>query len=125
MEETQIKVNDSSYQISDGHVVSRDFKKEEINYSELIINDKECNLVDRRHYDKGKRVKDIQLCVKFDNYFANLASILNFVVEAEGSEDSSLGVVLKKIEKDLAYLQENYTIVERDCKDNYPSINIF
>ena len=124
MEETRTQMN-NSYQISDGHIVSQDVKNGEINYSELIIHDKENDLVDRCHYDKEKRVKDIKLCVKFDNYFANLASILNFVVEAGGAEDSNLGVVLKKIEKDLAYLQENYTVVEKEYKDRYPSVSIF
>lgn len=74
-------------------------------------------LDDRRKYDKKTRVKDVELCIKFDNYFANLASILNFSVESSGLKEENIGIILEKITKDLMYLQENYTIVKRDYKD--------
>lgn len=124
MQETQV-INNGNYKISDGHMVSKDIGNQKIGLSGLIINDKENKIFNKRYYDTEKRIKDIKLCVKFDNYFANLASILNFVVEAEGAKDSNIGIVLEKIKKDLVYLQENYTIVERDFKDEYTSINIF
>lgn len=125
MQGTQIQMNSGSYQISDGHVISQDTSDQRISLSDLIINDKKDRVFDKRYYDTEKRIKDIELCVKFDNYFANLASILSFIAEAGGVKDSNLGIVLEKIEKDLAYLQDNYTITERDFKDRYNSINIF
>ena len=72
---------------------------------------------DRKKYDKKSRIKDIELCIKFDNYFANLASILKFSIESSGLEDQNIGIIVDKIIKDLRYLQENYTIIEREDKD--------
>lgn len=120
MEEKQVKMK---YQINDNHTISQDVSDEMTGCSNLFINDSEIdNSTDKSYYDKKKRIKDMELCIKFDNYFATLASILNFVVETNGMEDSNLGIVIKKIEKDLGYLQENYTITERGYKDNSMSI---
>lgn len=122
MAETQVQLN-NYYHINDNHLINQDGDGE--NYSNLMFNDKENDLFDKKNYNKSKRIKDIKLCVEFDNYFANLASILKFSVEADGAENSNLGIILSKIEKDLVYLQENYTIVKRKQKEKYSPFNLF
>jgi hypothetical protein len=85
--------------------------------SQLLENNQMERVENRRRYNKKARIKDIELCIKFDNYFANLASILNFSVESAGLKNENIGIILEKITKDLMHLQENYTIIERDYKD--------
>ncbi len=125
MKNMQISSQSSNYQISEKHIISQDVGGDDINCLNLFINDKESRVFDKRYYNKERRIKDIKLCINFDNYFANLASILKFSVEAEKAEDTNMGIILSKIEKDLIYLQENYTVVEREYKDKYTSVNIF
>lgn len=72
------------------------------------------------------REKRIAFHVHSNDYFATLASILSFFEESLDKEVDALGksikdlrhfnVALKRINKDLIHLQENYLIIQKKAQ---------
>lgn len=94
-------------------VCSRDDVVEKFFTKELLIHD-EVMVSDEEKEDHERRVRDVDTCIRLDNYFATLSAVIGLMRDSEHAE---CGVVLDKIKQDLDYLQENYTIVKRKDDD--------
>ena len=68
-------------------------------------------------YDRGQnkrsgRLKSLEFHVRSDDYFGTVATILNYIAQANGT-DPDCGKILENIKNDLLYLQEKYKIIKK------------
>lgn len=57
--------------------------------------------------------RSLKFHIKSNDYFGTLATIISLVRQNLEKKESGSAHILKKLENDLVYLQENYKIVKK------------
>ena len=66
--------------------------------------------------DGNDRVRELRAQVQSGDYFIMLATMLDAITLELGNTNPAVNIVLENIIKNLEYLQEDYTIVERPIR---------
>jgi len=81
--------------------------------SDGALNDQLDSLLLLNDRAEPTRVKGVKEQIKADNYFANLAKVLDLAGQMMEQNHQGNMELVKRLKKDLTYLQRNYKIVKK------------
>lgn len=98
--------------INEGDMISCDTIDEQ-SLRNMLAHDRDVIFSDSAEIAKRRR-RDVDTCVRLDNYFATLSAMLDF---AQKNERAVSDKILHDIQEDLLYLQNEYCISRREIRD--------
>lgn len=108
-----MKKNKNIYALNEGDMISCDTIDEQSLFMDMLAHDRDVIFSDSEEIAK-RRKRDVDTCVRLDNYFATLSAMLDF---AQKNERIVSDKILHDIQEDLLYLQNEYCISRREIAD--------
>lgn len=103
----------NTYAINEGDMISHDTIEEGLFFMNMLAHDRDVIFSDDEEISK-RRKRDVDTCVRLDNYFATLSAMLDF---AQKNERTVSDKILHDAQEDLMYLQNEYYISRRETAD--------
>ncbi|MFA5986452.1 MAG: hypothetical protein WC819_03850 [Parcubacteria group bacterium] len=106
------------YKICDCSVISRDAIGVPSFFAEMFVRDCAVEFSDSEEIAR-RRKRDVDVCVRLDNYFTTLAIMIDL---AQKDEKNVSDKILNGAKEDLAYLQREYYICRREDPDEWQEL---